>query len=143
MFDVLIIGGGVSGVSAALIFGSAKEKSFMVDKKIGVIAHQKSSSLQKALFNKIFAEAKSLIGSPIIVRKDLILTDNPISIVDSSIEVYGDIHIDDTNFDDKIKSLSQDKLRILFEHGVDYNIFDKEGNINDSRLERMFKDFNI
>ncbi len=86
---------------------------------------------------------KSLIGSPIIVRKDLILTDNPISIVDSSIEVYGDIHIDDTNFDDKIKSLSQDKLRILFEHGVDYNIFDKEGNINDSRLERMFKDFNI
>lgn len=34
MFDVLIIGGGVSGVSAALIFGSAKEKSFMTDKKL-------------------------------------------------------------------------------------------------------------
>ena len=37
MFDVLIIGGGVSGVSAALIFGSAKEKPFMSDKKIGII----------------------------------------------------------------------------------------------------------
>lgn len=42
MFDVLIIGGGVSGVSAALIFGSAKEKSFMADKQIGIIAHQKA-----------------------------------------------------------------------------------------------------
>ncbi len=85
----------------------------------------------------------SLIGSPIIVGKDLMLTDNPISIIDSSIEVRGDIHIDDTNFDDKIKEISQDKLRILFEHGLDYDIFRKDGSINDSRLKRMFSDFNI
>ena len=85
----------------------------------------------------------SLIGSPIIVGKDLILTDNPISIIDSSIEVRGDIHIDDTNFDEKIKLLPQDKLRILFEHGVDYDIFKKDRSINDSRLERLFKDFDL
>ena len=62
MFDVLIIGGGVSGVSAAIIFGSAKEKSFMVDKKIGVIAHQKASSLQNALFNNAYGIAPGTLG---------------------------------------------------------------------------------
>jgi thioredoxin reductase len=45
MFDVLIIGGGVAGVSSALILGSAKNKVFASDKKIGIIAHQKNSSL--------------------------------------------------------------------------------------------------
>ena len=62
MFDVLIIGGGVSGVSAALIFGSAKEKSFMADKQIGIIAHQKASSLQNALFNNAFGIAPGTLG---------------------------------------------------------------------------------
>ena len=62
MFDVLIIGGGVSGVSAALIFGSAKEKSFMADKQIGIIAHQKASSLQNALFNNAYGIAPGTLG---------------------------------------------------------------------------------
>lgn len=62
MFDVLIIGGGVSGVSAALIFGSAKEKPFMADKKIGIIAHQKNSSLQKAIFNNAYGIYAGKLG---------------------------------------------------------------------------------
>jgi thioredoxin reductase len=62
MFDVLIIGGGVSGVSAALLFGSAKEKSFMSDRKIGLIAHQKASSLQNALFNNAYGIAPGTLG---------------------------------------------------------------------------------
>ena len=41
MFDVLIIGGGVSGVSAALLFGSAKEKSFMIEKKLELLRIKK------------------------------------------------------------------------------------------------------
>ncbi len=85
----------------------------------------------------------SLEGGPIIIGGDFLLENNPISIIDTSTEVKDDINIGYTNFDDKIKSLSQKKLRILFEHGVDYNIFDKDGNVNDSRLDRMFKDFNI
>ncbi len=84
----------------------------------------------------------SLKGSPMIIY-NLNLKNNPISIIDTSIEIKGYIIIDDTKFDDKIKSLSQDRLRILFEHGVDYDIFKKDGTINDSRLERMFKDFNL
>lgn len=50
MFDVLIIGGGVSGISAALIFGSAKEKSFMADKKIGIIATSEKFFVAKCPF---------------------------------------------------------------------------------------------
>jgi 2-polyprenyl-6-methoxyphenol hydroxylase-like FAD-dependent oxidoreductase len=34
MYDVLIIGGGVSGMSCALLLGSAQHKPFAVDKKI-------------------------------------------------------------------------------------------------------------
>lgn len=51
MYNVLIIGGGVAGLSAALIFGSAKGKDFMNNKHIGIIVHQKASSLQNAVFN--------------------------------------------------------------------------------------------
>jgi thioredoxin reductase len=67
MFDVLIIGGGVAGVSAALIFGSAKEKSFMADKQIGIIAHQKASSLQNALFNNAYGIAPGTLGRNLLI----------------------------------------------------------------------------
>jgi len=85
----------------------------------------------------------TLKGFPMIIEGNLDLMYNPISIIDSSVEVKGDIYISDTNFDDKIKSLSQEKLKILFEHGVDYDIYKSDGTINDSRLERLFKDFEV
>lgn len=62
MFDVLIIGGGVAGVSCALILGSAKNKAFASDKKIGIIAHQKNSALQEALFNNAFGIPAGKLG---------------------------------------------------------------------------------
>ena len=52
-FDVLIIGAGAAGLSCALVLGSAKNKPFAKDKRIGIIAHQKSSHLQTALFNNV------------------------------------------------------------------------------------------
>ena len=85
----------------------------------------------------------TLKGAPMVIDGDLDLRSNPISIIDVSIEVKRDIALRGTNFDDKIKSLSQDRLRILFEHGVDYDIFRKDGSINYSRLDRMFNDFEI
>ena len=54
MLDVLVIGAGVSGVSCALILGSAQNKPFATDKKIAIIAHQKASSLQNAVFNNAY-----------------------------------------------------------------------------------------
>ena len=85
----------------------------------------------------------TLKGCPMVIDGNLSIEDNPISIIDSSIQVKYDIYVYDTNFDYKIKNLPQEKLRILFEHGVDYDIFRKDGSVNDFRLERMFKDFNL
>ncbi len=68
MYDVLIIGGGVSGMSCALILGSAKNKSFVIDKKIGIIAHQKASSLQDALFNNAYGIPAGKLGSELLTE---------------------------------------------------------------------------
>ena len=66
MFDVLLIGGGVSGVSCALVLGSAKNKPFATEKKIGIIAHQKASSLQNAVFNNAYGIPAGKLGSELL-----------------------------------------------------------------------------
>jgi thioredoxin reductase len=66
MFDVLIIGGGVAGMSCALILGSAHKKPFMSDKKIGIITHQKTSSLQEALFNNAYGISSGTLGADLL-----------------------------------------------------------------------------
>lgn len=66
MFDVLVIGGGVAGVSCALVLGSAQKKSFVADKKIGIIAHQKTSSLQEALFNNAYGIPAGTLGADLL-----------------------------------------------------------------------------
>jgi len=68
MFDALIIGGGVSSVSCALILGSAYKKPFAEDKKIGVITHQKASSLQNAVFNNAYGIPKGRLGSELLIE---------------------------------------------------------------------------
>ena len=66
MFDVLIIGGGVAGVSCAMVLGSAHKKSFVSDKKIGILTHQKTSSLQEALFNNAYGIPAGKLGSELL-----------------------------------------------------------------------------
>ena len=66
MFDVLIIGGGVAGVSCALVLGSANKKHFVTDKKIGIITHQKGSSLKDALFNNAYGIPAGTLGSDLL-----------------------------------------------------------------------------
>ena len=68
MFDVLIIGGGVSGMSCALVLGSAKNKSFVTGKKIGIIAHQKTSSLQEAIINNAYGIAPGKLGADLLAE---------------------------------------------------------------------------
>lgn len=68
MFDVLIIGGGVSGVSCALVLGSAGKKAFASDKKIGIFTHQKSSNLQEALFNNAYGIPAGKLGSELLTE---------------------------------------------------------------------------
>lgn len=68
MLDVLIIGGGVSGVSCALILGSAQKKPFVTDKKIGIITHQKASSLQDAIFHNAYGIPNGKLGSELLTE---------------------------------------------------------------------------
>jgi len=66
IYDVLIFGGGVAGISCALILGSAQTKEFVADKKIGIIAHQKGSMLQDALFNNAYGIVPGTLGSELL-----------------------------------------------------------------------------
>lgn len=76
MFDVLIIGGGVSGMSCGLVLGSAKNKLFVLTKKIGVFTHQKTSSLQEALFNNAYGTPPRTLGSDLLQESILHLSES-------------------------------------------------------------------
>jgi len=65
-YDVLIIGGGVAGMSCALMLGSAKSQSYATDKRIGIVMHQKTSSLQNAVFNNVLGLEPNTTGSSIL-----------------------------------------------------------------------------
>lgn len=75
MFDILIIGGGVAGVSCALVLGSAHKKAYAADKKIGIITHQKTSSLQEALFNNAYGVPVGKTGAALLSESILQLSD--------------------------------------------------------------------
>lgn len=65
-YDVLIIGGGAAGMSCALVLGSAKEKAFANNKKVGIFTHQKTSHLQTALFNNVLGLSPKTTGKAIL-----------------------------------------------------------------------------
>ena len=67
-FDVLIVGAGVSGMQCALVLGSAKNKAFATDKSIGIIAHQRSSHLQDALFNNVLGLSPKTLGKDVLIE---------------------------------------------------------------------------
>lgn len=53
-------------MSCALVLGSAKNKPFVTDKKIGIIAHQKSSALQEALINNGYGITPGKLGADLL-----------------------------------------------------------------------------
>ena len=71
MFDVLIVGGGAAGLSCALVLGSAKEKVFAKNKRIGIIMHQRSSQLASALLNNALGIEAGTNGQSILEKGKL------------------------------------------------------------------------
>ncbi len=67
MYDVMIIGAGAAGMSCALVLGSAHQKPFASDKKIGLFTHQKSSHLQTALFNNVLGLKPGTLGAEVLI----------------------------------------------------------------------------
>ena len=68
IFDVLIIGGGVSGMQCALVLGSAKNKPFAAHKKIAIMMHQRASHLENALFNNVLGLSPKTLGKNILIE---------------------------------------------------------------------------
>lgn len=65
-YDVLIVGGGVSGMQCALVLGSAMSKPYAEAKKVGIILHQRASHLQNALFNNVLGFQPNTTGKDIL-----------------------------------------------------------------------------
>ena len=53
-------------MSCALVLGSAKERPFAQDKRIGIIMHQRTSQLQSALFNNVLGLPVGAMGQSIL-----------------------------------------------------------------------------
>jgi len=75
-FDALIIGGGVAGMQCALVLGSGLQKPYALNKKVGVIMHQRSSHLQNALFNNVLGLTSGTLGSDVLTAGKKQLTKN-------------------------------------------------------------------
>ena len=65
-YDVLIIGGGAAGMSCALVLGSAQNKAYAHGKSIGLVLHQRSSSLENALFNNVLGLEPGTLGKDLM-----------------------------------------------------------------------------
>ncbi|MHC5352651.1 FAD-dependent oxidoreductase [Myroides sp. LJL115] len=66
IFDVLIFGGGASGVSCALVLASSGHKAYASEKKIGIIMHQKASMLQEAVFYNAYGVTQGTLGRSLL-----------------------------------------------------------------------------
>lgn len=64
----MIVGAGAAGMSCALVLGSAHTKVFTENKRIGLIAHQRTSHLQTAVFNNVLGLAPGTLGSDILLQ---------------------------------------------------------------------------
>lgn len=78
MYDALVVGGGASGLQCALVLGSAIKAPYAVDKRIGVILHQKASHLQSALLNNVLGIPSQTSGKAILTAgKQQLATNYP------------------------------------------------------------------
>jgi len=68
IFDAFIIGGGVAGMQCALLLGSATNKSFALNKNIGIVMHQRASHLDTALFNNVLGLQPNTLGKDILIQ---------------------------------------------------------------------------
>jgi len=66
MLDVLIIGAGAAGMSCGLVLGSANNRPYVLNKKIAIVTHQKTSHLQTALFNNVLGVSPGTTGASIL-----------------------------------------------------------------------------
>ncbi len=69
MFDLIIVGGSVAGISCGLVLGSAAGKEYMKDKKIGMISYHKSADLNAAVVNNCFGVKLGTNGKELLEKE--------------------------------------------------------------------------
>ncbi len=96
VFDTLIIGGGVSGIQCALVLGGGLSKPFAINKKVGIILHQRASHLQNALFNNALGIPSGTLGKNILQEGKKQLSKQYPEIIQTEgekvISIHDDIH---------------------------------------------------
>lgn len=55
-------------MQCALVIGSAYKKEYAKNKQVGILMHQRSSHLQKALFNNVLGLPRGTLGSNILLQ---------------------------------------------------------------------------
>lgn len=103
IFDVLIFGGGASGVSCAQVLASSGHKAYASKKKIGIIMHQKASMLQEAIFYNAYGVPQGTLGSALLEQSiiDLEYYSNVVQIFKEKVlkvEKQDDYWLISTNF---------------------------------------------
>ena len=95
----------------------------------------------------------SLKGCPLVVYNLDISDCQYLKIVDVSVEVKRFIILSNSGLDTILKNnsvfdytggiLDQKYLKVIFEHGIDYNIFNSDGSVNEKMVKRLYKDFDV
>lgn len=85
---------------------------------------------------------ESLIGLPRVITGDLDISYNLLEEIDVCCDISGLISIRGNKFPKILEDLSYDYKSVLFEYGLDYNIFGNDGKINEKRLNSMLEEMN-
>jgi flavin-dependent dehydrogenase len=125
-FDVLIIGGGVAGMSCALVLGSAASKPFALDKKIGIVMHQRASALDRALFNNVLGISPGTTGKEILIQGKTQLANTYPHVIQIENEKVISVEKTDTGFDVQTNKESYSSTIIVVAVGPS-NLFDIKG----------------
>ncbi len=152
MFDVLIIGGGVAGVSCALVLGSAHKKTFMQNKKIGIITHQRGGNLQDALLNNVYGIPFGKSGSEVMNESlehlknyphiEQIPNEKVVSVVPFS--NYFQVHTNDTIYEAKIVVVAVGASNLFDIEGLnEYKIPHKKSIPEKNRIQLINEDHKI
>tara|TARA_R110002073_G_scaffold123234_2_gene266863 strand:- start:45909 stop:46514 length:606 start_codon:yes stop_codon:yes gene_type:complete len=112
IFDTLIIGGGVSGMQCALVLGSGLSKPYAIDKKVGIILHQRTSHLQNALFNNVLGLEKGTKGLDVLDSGKNQLSENYPSVLQIETEKVLSV-FEDNNFYIITTNKSQYKTKVV------------------------------
>jgi len=153
MFDVLIIGGGVAGVSCALVLGSAHKKVFVQDKKIGIFTHQRGGNLQDAVLNNVYGIPNGKLGAEVMQESlehlqeayphlQQITNEKVTAVI--SFSNYYQIHTDDNIYEAKIVVVAVGASNVFSIEGLmDYVIPHKKTIAAKNRIQLLNEDHKV